>query len=502
MTDTYRIGSLELLPRRQLLSNGDPIAIGRKALDLLSVLAEAKGALVTKDELMEAVWPGLIIEENGIQVHVAALRKAMGEDGGLLTTVRGLGYRLSLTDTIRTDLKLPAEPSIAVLPFTDMTGGDDDSHFADGMVEEISTALSRFKSLFVIAGQSSLTFRDADRDMARISRELGVRYLLEGSVRRAGGRVRITLKLLDAIDGEQIWADKFEDNLDDVFELQDRVANEVASLIDTTIETAELRRAVNRPTNTPSANELYWRANALFRIWDRPSVESAIELTNQVRDLDPDNTWAIALAGFCHASLFSNGWTDDIMASRTSALACYEKAMAHNATDPRVAGYAVATLVSVGGDTKVADRLIQKSLALNPGSSLNLFWGGWLDIIIGEPERAMVRFENAIRLNPRWTVRPFVTAGIGISHFQLGRFDDATVLLGEAVQQLPQYPAALAALAASLAHCGRTEEAAKIAQRLVPFGGAMGILVLLEKPQHRQSLESGLALAQKMMVTA
>jgi TolB-like protein len=148
-------------------------------------------------------------------------------------------------------LKLPKRPLIAVLPFTDMAGAAAEDHFVDGMVEEITTALSQFKSLFVITSSTSLTYRGAARDTAKICRELGVRYLIEGSFRRSGDRVRVNIKLLDGLEGEQIWADRFEDSMEDIFELQDRVANTVAGLVDSKLETAELHRAITRPTRSP-----------------------------------------------------------------------------------------------------------------------------------------------------------------------------------------------------------------------------------------------------------
>ena len=391
--------------------------------------------------------------------------------------------------------KLPDKPSIAVLPFTDMAGSAAQDYFADGIVEEISTALSAFQTLFVIAGSSSLTFRDPERDPAKICRELGVRYLLEGSVRKSGSRVRITVKLVDGIAGEQIWADKFEDSLDDVFELQDRVARAVAGVIDSSIDTAEVKRALARPTSSPDANELYWRANALFRRWDPVSLKEAIGLTERVLEMEPKNAWAAALAGFCHASMFANQWSDDPMGSRTSALACYEQAMRWGGDDARVLGYAGATVTSVGGDLEVATRLIDRTLEITPGSATSLFWGSWNDAIIGNSQRGLERSEGSLRLNPRAVARPMIITAMGICLLQLRRFEEAASVLADAFQQVPNFPATQAGLTASLALCGRAAEAKVAAARLKATGGSWGVLAMMRNPDHLELLRAGIELA-------
>jgi len=391
--------------------------------------------------------------------------------------------------------KLPNKPSIAVLPFTDMAGEGGQDHFADGVVEEISTALSRFQTLFVIAGASSLSYRGAEQDPARICRELGVRYLLEGSVRKAGGKVRITAKLIDGIEGEQIWADRFEDSLEDIFKLQDRVAGAVAGLIDSAIDTAEIRRAVTRPIASPDAMELYWRANAVFRKFDRESLTEAVSLAEQVLQLEPDNAWAASLAGFCHASRFAFGWTDDAPASRAAAFAEYDRAMRDGGDDARVLGYCSAILVCAGGDGAAATRLIDRTLALNPGSATGLLWGGWNDVINGQPVRGLERLEASLRLNPRAVVRPLLVAGMGICLFELRRFDEAATVLGEAVQRLPHFPPALACLAAALAHGGKLAEAKTMALRLMAVSGGAPAPALLRDPGDLQLLGAGIALA-------
>ena len=227
------------------------------------------------------------------------------------------------------------------------------------------------------------------------------------------------------------------------------------------------------------------------------SLAEAISLTERVLEMDPDNAWAASLAGFCHASAFSNRWTDDLLGSRNAALTYYDRAMRFGGDDARVLGYCSAIQVSVGGDADVASRLVDRTLELNPGSATGLFWGGWNDAINGRSERGLERLEASLRLNPRSMVRPLTMTGLGICLFELRRFDESATLLSEAIQQIPYFPPALAGLAASLAHAGRREEAHSVAARLKAVGGASGVLAFLRNPDHLDMMNTGIALAER-----
>lgn len=423
------------------------------------------------------------------QRFVADVRRHMSGEGGpapetprAVQLARGAGFAL------------PDKPSIAVLPFTDMNDSSD-HFFADGIVEEISTALGRFQTLFVTAGASSLTYRDPSIDPARICRELGVRYLLNGSVRRSGDRVRITAKLVDGIDGNQLWAEKFDDRLDDIFELQDRIATAVAARIDSSIDTAELTRARADRPGSSGVYELYWQANALFRKMDPASLNEAIALTGQVLELEPHNAWAASLAAFCHATLFANGTAQDPMASREQALKLYELALHDGGNDIRVLGYCSAALTCVAGDPEVARRLVDRALEINPGSATNLFWGGWNAIILGNPELGYERMEQALRLNPMSIVRPITITAMGICRLFQGRHVEAADVLTETAPQLPHFPPAWAALAASMALSGRLKEAREARERLRGLGDSLGVMALVRSPEHIDILRQGIMMA-------
>src|SRR5215510_12784479 len=223
------------LRERQLACDGVPVRLGGRARDILSVLAAARGDIVTKDELLEQVWPGVVVEEHNLQVQISALRKVLDRDTSgrsYLVTAPGRGYRLiGLIDPAQQGPALPDKPSMAVLPFQNMSDDPEQEYFADGIVEDIITALCRFRWLFVIARNSSFAYKGRAFDVKEIGRELGVRYLLEGGVRKAANRVRITTQLVDASNGAHLWAEHFDGDLADIFDLQDRVTASVVGAI-------------------------------------------------------------------------------------------------------------------------------------------------------------------------------------------------------------------------------------------------------------------------------
>lgn len=370
-----------------------------------------------------------------------------------------------------TEFTLPTKPSVAVLPFVSLTDGNQHDAFADGMVEEISTVLSHFSSLFVIAGLSSLSYRGTTKTVQQIARELGVRYLLEGSVRRADGRVRIAVKLVDAMIGEQLWAERFDDTLEDVFDLQDRVANAVASTIDSTMTSAEMRRSVFRPTNSPDAYELSLCANAKLTRYDRDSVTEALGYAERAILLDPNYAWAVATAGFCHATLALNSWTADIEGSRRAARVLAERAMKIAGDDVMAITVTAGVLCTLPGDSVDASQLIERAMALNPQKAFVLFWGGVIDAECGSFARGLDRIEQAARLDPRSMYRPWHLMTMGLCLLGLHRSAEAALVLGEAVRVLPNYPTCYLALAASHSLMKHDDEARAALVRLDEMGG-------------------------------
>ncbi len=277
---SYRIGNLVLQPRRQLLEDGAPVPIGGKALEILSVLAEAEGAVVTKDELMAAVWPGVIVEENAIQVHVAALRKALGPASSAVTTVRGLGYRLQAERAVQVPRPNPPK-SVAVLPFADLTGDPSFGRMGEGLAEELINTLARTDSIKIPSRTSSFAYRGRDIDIRQIARELAVEAVLEGSVRAGGDRLRITAQLIDATNGFHIWSENFDRAEGDLLDLQDDLATAIAAALGTRIGV----RA--RDTENVEAKRLQLQAATIASQLSDGSLPNAVALQRRAIALDP-----------------------------------------------------------------------------------------------------------------------------------------------------------------------------------------------------------------------
>ncbi len=266
-------------------------------------------------------------------------------------------------------LPLPDKPSIAVLPFQNMSGDSEQEYFADGMVEEITTALSRIRWLFVIARNSSFTYKGQAVDIKQVGRELGVRYVLEGSVRKAGGRVRITAQLIDAQTDAHLWADRFDGSLEEVFELQDQVAISVAGVIEPTLHAAEMARSAERPTTDLSAYDLYLRAYALAFSWEKSATIRSLELLEQAIERDPRYGSALAQAAARHFELHVNGWTNDPDTSRRKGVELSRRALQVAGDDPNVLCNVAYILAYFGEEIGAAIALVDHGLKLNPSSA-------------------------------------------------------------------------------------------------------------------------------------
>jgi TolB-like protein len=273
-------------------------------------------------------------------------------------------------------LPLPDKPSIAVLPFANMSGDPEQEYFADGMVEEIITALSRIRWLFVIARNSSFTYKGQAIDVKRVGQELGVRYVLEGSVRKAGNRVRITAQLIDALSGSHLWADRFDGSLEDIFELQERVA----VVIEPTLEMAEMRRSAERPTTDLGAYDLYLRAVAIRASMTKDRNIDALALLEQAIAIDQHYGPALAVAAGCHLQLVINGWAEEPEISRSRASEFARRALEVGETDPRILAQAAFVLAYFGKDTGAMIALVDRALVLNPSYALGWFFSGFLRI--------------------------------------------------------------------------------------------------------------------------
>jgi adenylate cyclase len=360
---------------------------------------------------------------------------------------------------------LPDKPSIAVLPFENLSGDPEQEYFADGIVDDIITALSRFKSLFVIARNSSFTYKGKAVDIKQVGRELGVRYVLEGSVRKAANRVRITGQLVDTATGAHLWADRFDGGLGDIFDLQDQVTESVVGAIAPAVEKAEIERAKRKPSL--DAYALYLRGLARFyQFAGRQANDEALRLFNSAIEIDPDFASAYARAASCYAYAKGNGWISGTPSEIAEVTRLAQRAVELGKDDAMAlaaSGWALAHIVR---DLEAGAGLIDRAVVLNSNLAEAWFYGGWIKNYLGEPEPAIERFARAMRLSPFDPRASAARAGTAHAHFFLGRYAEAASWVAMALQDNPDYQPALRIAAPSNAMAGRPEQAHQAVARL------------------------------------
>jgi adenylate cyclase len=422
-------------------------------------------------------------------------RVSFGEDKRF--TREGAAQIPSSLLTTEPALELPAKPSIAVLPFANLADDPAQDYFADGLVEDIITALSRFKSLFVIARNSSFAYKGKPIDIKQVGHDLGVRYVLEGSVRRDGSRLRITGRLIDASTGTHLWAEEFDGPMADVFELQDKVASHVAGVIDPLLLDAEIRHVSEHPTADMNAYHLYLRAMPHLRAWSREDNLQAIGLLEQAVECDPRYGMALASLALCHSQNVSSGWTDEIARESERSIVWARRALDAAPDDPSAVTSAAGALLNTGEDVETLKRLVDGALARNPSHAFAWLWSGWMRTVSGESNLAIEHFETSMRLDPRMTRRAFHLTGLGMCHFFEHRFDQAARFLEDSFRELPTYPLTGWFLTACYARMGRVGEAREFASRdgIVPGGAWLAVHRLLGHAAHRDMALSGLKLA-------
>jgi TolB-like protein/class 3 adenylate cyclase len=494
-----------------------------------------RNAAIPRDKRIEfriGIHQGDVVAEEhdifGDAVNVAARLEGLAEPGGVCVSARVRGdaagkldlafedmgqqelkniarplrvYRVRagrVSETMaasQPSLTLPDKPSIAVLPFQNMSGDPEQEYFTDGMVEEIITALSRIRWLFVIARNSSFTYKGRAIDVKQVGRELGVRYVLEGSVRKSGSRIRITAQLIETTAGAHLWADRFDGSLEDIFELQDEVASSVAGVIEPTLQVAEIRRLVDRPTGDMTAYDLYLRALSHASTWEKGDIVAALDLLGQAIERDPHYGPALALAALCHYNLHLNGWANDPDLSYREGVDLSRQALRVAGDDPGVLGAAAGALAYFGEDIHAAIELIDRALALNPSFARGWVTSGRLRLWAGQPELAISHFETSLRLSPH-AHRSGTFMEIGLGHFFARRFEDAVVMLLRSLQEHPGWAPTYRFLAACYAHMGRLDEAKETIKRLKAVTPVvMPNAMHWRNPEHRKLFLDGLRLA-------
>ncbi|MDE5447143.1 hypothetical protein GWG65_38700 [Bradyrhizobium sp. CSA207] len=482
--------------RRELHRGADVVPVAPQVFDLLDYLIRNRERVVSKDDLINVIWNGRSVSDAALTTRLNAARSAIGDSGEeqrLIKTLPRKGFRFvglvreadgpagaatanNPIESPRPALSLPDKPSIAILPFTNLSSDPEQDYFADGMAEDIITALSRFKALFVIARNSSFTYKGRTVDVKVVGLELGVRYVLEGSVRKAANRVRITGQLVDTAGGAHLWAERFDSGLGDIFDLQDRVTESVVGAIAPAVEKAEIERARRKPTESLDAHALYLRGLAKFyQFGNRQVNDEALRLFNNANELDPDFASAYAHAAMCYVWAKANGWTSDTaneIAEVTRLAKCAIELGKDDAFALAAGGWALAYVVR---DLEVGPALIDRALVLNSNSAEAWSYGGWAKNLLGEPEPAIERFARAMRLSPLDPRVRAMRAGTAHAHFFLGRYDEAASWAAMALQDNSDLQLGLRIAAASNAMAGRLEQAHKAVARLRQLNPALRV---------------------------
>ena len=480
MIDPAHLNFELLRDLRRLRIDGLEMVIGARAFDVLAYLHSNAGRVVTKAELLENVWADLNVEESNLTVQIATLRKLIGARA--IATVPGVGYQLTLAATPPADpakaLPLPDKPSLAVLPFANLTGDAGKDYLVDGIVADLIAALSRIPVFFVIAASSTFTLKGRSVDLAEVGQQLGVRYVLEGSIQQAGDRLRINTQLVEAETGRMIWSNRFSGTLAEIFELQDAVTEQVAAAIEPNVILAESRRASAKPTTDLSAYDLCLRALPLtHRLPDFASFVAARTLLERALALDPGYSHAKALICRLTMTARSERWLSLAEAARCLPLA--EEVVADHRNDAMALAFAGFAVAFLGQQQERGLVVIQQAYALNPNSSHVLNALGWVHSYLDDNDQAIDHFNRAIRINPLDPIIGQVRCGLGATLLQVGRLDDGVAALEQALAEAPNYTASLMGLAWGYWELGRIDEAQRLGQLLLAREPGMTITATL-----------------------
>jgi TolB-like protein len=469
--------------RRELTRGADKIAVGPQVFDLLLYLVKNRAHVVSKDDLLDAVWAGRIVSESTLTSHINAARKAVGDSGQnqrLIRTIARKGFRFvgdvreerpatGPASPVRAAApaggppshapELPDKPSLAVMPFLNLSGDPAQDYFIDGVVEDIVSALSRIRWLFVIARNSSFAYKGRAADVTQVGRDLGVRYVLEGSMRKVEKRVRITGQLVDATTGAHVWAERFEGTLDNIFDLQDQMAASVVGAIAPQLERAEIDRAQRKQTESLDAYDYYLRAVACFHKGTREAIDEALPLLYRSMALDPDYAAAYGMAAWSYFWRKINGWMADRPGETSEGARLARRAVELGRNDAVALTRGGHALGHFGGELDACVALLDRALVLDPNLSAAWYLSGFQRITRGDHDDAIGRFARAMRLSPLDPEMVRMQTGTAMAHLLAGRFDIAVLWAEKARRDLPTFLLATGILAASHALAGRTDEA-------------------------------------------
>lgn len=464
-------GRWQLLPdRRLLLCDGKPVPVGARALDLLLALVEARGEVLSKDTLLQRVWPGMVVEENNLQVQISALRRAFGADAAAIATIPGRGYRfLGAAPRAAPEPERPAaRPVLAVMPFRNLSGDPEQDYFADGITEDLTIALSHLRWFFVIARNSAFTYKGRAVDVRQIGRELGADYVLEGSVRRSGGRVRIAVQLCETGAGRQLWGEHIDGDATDIFALQDRVCEAVAMAVEPSLRQAEIDRIRGKPAADLGAYDAYLRALP-YRPTTREDNDEAIRLLRRAIALDPGFAAAKgALAGQVVLRV-TQGWAGVPGSPEVAeALRCARDLAGKEwVEDPTALAWAGHALTFLGRDYQAGLATTDRAVRHAPNSGTVLFLSGWNHLYVEDWQTTIAQVERVMRLSPVDPSMFYFTATLGAACFVGEQYEACEDWQHRTLREHPGYLVAHRLLAASLARLGREAEAREAVDALL-----------------------------------
>ena len=459
-----------------LLRKGEPVPLGYRAMLLLTAFLDRPGEVLTKSDLIDAAWQGAAVEEGNLSVQIAALRKLLGqspEGGEWITTVPRVGYRFARTLHPEEGDDAPGEeegahprrPSIAVMPFANVSGEREQDYFADGITEDIITALGSFRWFFVIARNSSFAYKNSPIDPKQIAGELGVRYLLEGSVRKSGESVRISARLVDAATSAQIWAERYDLAVAEVFAIQDEIAERVAGAIEPELLKTESNPASARHTGNMTAWDLVRRGTWRFHQVTRPTHVEARELFREACRLDPRLPEAHIWRARVNVGLVAYGWSDDPTADRQEALEAALRAIYLDAKNP-YAHYAFANACNFSSRLEQAILAAERAIELSPSFALGHFSLGIAHLFSGRASEAITPFRRGLRLSPYDPQNPVWSNFLAVAQLFAGDAEGALLTAARALGTRPDWRPIVETVACCYAATGKWDEARRCVRQM------------------------------------
>lgn len=478
------------LVARLATKNGEPLSVGHRGVGLLATLFRRPGEVVTKSELMDIAWDGAAVEESNLTVQIAALRKALGPSptgGEWIVTVPRVGYRFVAPATSSSPVSEPA--AIAVLPFVNLSSDPEQAFFADGLAEEIIFALGKLPGLLVMARNSSFAYRGSDVDVRKVSSDLDVRYVLSGSVRRGGDRLRISAQLADGLSGAHVWAETFDRELADIFAIQDEVTQQVADALRLKLIAAQTTKVTGGGTSNIDALELLMRGRALLT-GPTQNVEvykRATDLIRRAIEHDPAYVDALGALATAHNMDYLNRWTDDPDHSLKEAQVLADR-MVGLAPDHAYGHFQVALTAMFARDFDRFRREAAIVIALNPDAGMASNLKGHLCLANETPLEAIPHYERAMRLDPSLDTTLHFLQFLGMAYFYGGRYETAAALFRERILLKPDTDWSRGYLASALGHLGKIDAAQQVWAELMAINPnyAMGERLKRSAAQVRQ----------------